>query len=80
MSEIVSAFDSRWATNLRTIEPADLRLEILAAIDPAVIAARLPSRRYQPLRFSIWPQRTKPVKLSSSYAQYNYLEPMPIAF
>lgn len=79
--EVTSAFDSRWATNLRAIEPAELRSEILAAIDPAVISAPAsPGGRYQAVKLSIWPQRprARTPPLPAAHLSTALIEPMPI--
>jgi hypothetical protein len=79
--EVTSAFDSRWATNLRAIEPTELRSEILAAIDPAVIAATAsPGGRYQAVKLSIWPQpsRARTPPLPAAHPSTALIEPMPI--
>ncbi len=80
-SEVLSAFDARWRTGIRPIEPTDLRREISAFIDPGVIAlSPSPHGRYQALKLSIWPQRsrTKTPPVRGEHLPTLNIEPMPI--
>jgi len=82
-TEVISTLSTRWTTTLRPITRASLRSEILAAIDPTVIAVPQSIRgRYQALKFSIWPQRvrTSAVLLPASHPPTSDIEPMPVVF
>jgi len=82
-TEVISTLSTRWTTTLRPLSRTSLRSEILAAIDPEVIAVSSSLRgRYQALKFSISPQRgrAKARHVSTTYPYAEQLEPMPVAF
>jgi hypothetical protein len=58
-SEVLEAFESRWPTSLRIIDPNALRSEITAIIRPDSLTSANVSGRYQRLKFAIWPRGSR---------------------
>lgn len=57
--EVLTAFNRRWPTALRSIDPSDLRREIVTIVHPNMIASVQVKARYQSVKLAIWPQRTR---------------------
>lgn len=77
--EFKAAFDRRWPTTLRPIDPATLRNDVISVLQPDMIYAGEANGRYQSLKLWIWPQspmRKKSALVTPIYEAW--IEPMPV--
>lgn len=77
--EFKAAFDRRWPTTLRPIDPAALRDDVISVLQPDMISAGESNGRYQSLKLWIWP-RNPMRKKSALVAPIHgaWIEPMPV--
>jgi hypothetical protein len=79
-SEVLEAFQPRWPTSIRLIQPEMLRSEIGVIIGPDSLTSAEVSGRYQGLKFSVWPRRSGKKVAPIVASTISDAEPMPIVF